>query len=203
MISVFCDWLNSFITVSSGLIHPAGFPSFKHWLRFYRMYVQHSVCPFIRQWTPGLLLSSVNHDAVNRGVQLPLQDRAFRLFGFTLRSGCWPCGISDFSFWGTAIFLQQVYTLRPHQRCTGASASPRPGLVAFCFPERKHPNGYEVESHTCYLHFPCSWVGKIPWRRKRQTTPVFLSWRIPWTGEPRGHGVARVGHDWATKPNLT
>ena len=47
-----------------------------------------------------------------------------------------------------------------------------------------------------------SWVGKIPWRREWQPTPVFLP------GEPvdRGawwatvHGVARVGHDWS---NLT
>ena len=32
-----------------------------------------------------------------------------------------------------------------------------------------------------------SWVRKIPWRRKWQTTPVFsLSWRIPWTEEPGG-----------------
>ena len=28
------------------------------------------------------------------------------------------------------------------------------------------------------------WVGKIPWRRKWQPTPVF--WRIPWTEEPGG-----------------
>jgi len=27
------------------------------------------------------------------------------------------------------------------------------------------------------------WVGKIPWRRAWQPTPVFLS-RIPWTEEP-------------------
>ena len=42
-----------------------------------------------------------------------------------------------------------------------------------------------------------SWVGKIPWRRAWQPTPVFLP------GESHGqrslaatvHGVARVGHD--------
>ena len=27
-------------------------------------------------------------------------------------------------------------------------------------------------------------VGKIPWRRKWQSTPVILAWRIPWTEEP-------------------
>ena len=36
------------------------------------------------------------------------------------------------------------------------------------------------------------------WRRKWQPTPVFLPWRIPWTGEPGGlpsMGSHRVGHD--------
>ena len=23
------------------------------------------------------------------------------------------------------------------------------------------------------------WIGEIPWRRTRQTTPIFLPWRIP------------------------
>ena len=31
-----------------------------------------------------------------------------------------------------------------------------------------------------------SWVGKIPWRRKWQPTPVILAWKIPWTEEPDG-----------------
>ena len=30
------------------------------------------------------------------------------------------------------------------------------------------------------------WVGKIPWRRAWQPTPVFLPGRIPWTEEPGG-----------------
>ena len=30
------------------------------------------------------------------------------------------------------------------------------------------------------------WVGKIPWRRAWQPSPVFLAWRIPWTEEPGG-----------------
>ena len=46
-----------------------------------------------------------------------------------------------------------------------------------------------------------SWVKKIPWRRKWQPAPVFL------TGESYGqrslvgysHGVVRVWHDWATE----
>ena len=30
------------------------------------------------------------------------------------------------------------------------------------------------------------WVGKIPWRRKRQSTPVFLPGESSWTEEPGG-----------------
>ena len=39
-------------------------------------------------------------------------------------------------------------------------------------------------------------VGKILWRRAWQPTPVFLTWRIPWTEEPGGLqsiGLHRVG----------
>ena len=38
------------------------------------------------------------------------------------------------------------------------------------------------------------WMGKIPWRRKQQPTPVFLSGKIPWTEEPGGlliHGATK------------
>ena len=48
------------------------------------------------------------------------------------------------------------------------------------------------------------WVGKIPWRRKWQPTPVFLPGKIPWTREPgvlwSMRSVARVGHAFETKP---
>ena len=49
-----------------------------------------------------------------------------------------------------------------------------------------------------------SWVRKIPWRKKWQSTTVSL----PGNPTDRGawwatvHGVARVGHDLATKPLL-
>ena len=39
------------------------------------------------------------------------------------------------------------------------------------------------------------WVGKIPWRREWQPTPVFF----PWSEEPGGlpsMGLQRVGHNW-------
>ena len=49
----------------------------------------------------------------------------------------------------------------------------------------------------CKRHGFDPWIGKIPWRRKWQLTPV---WIIPWTEEPGGLqsiGQQWVGHDWA------
>ena len=42
------------------------------------------------------------------------------------------------------------------------------------------------------------WVGKIPWRRAWQPTPVFLPGESPWIEEPGGLqsiGPQRVRHD--------
>ena len=36
-----------------------------------------------------------------------------------------------------------------------------------------------------------TWVGKIPWRRVWQPTPVFLPRESPWTEEPGRLGVAK------------
>ena len=44
------------------------------------------------------------------------------------------------------------------------------------------------------------WLGKIPWRREWQPTPV-LAWEIPWTEEPgrlQSMGLQRIGHDLET-----
>ena len=45
-----------------------------------------------------------------------------------------------------------------------------------------------------------SWVGKLPWRRSRQPTPVFLPGESPRTEEHGGiqsKVSQRVGHDWS------
>ena len=50
------------------------------------------------------------------------------------------------------------------------------------------------------------WVGKIPWRRKWQSPPVFLPWKIPWMEEPgrlKSIGLQRVGRDWTTSLSLS
>ena len=45
-----------------------------------------------------------------------------------------------------------------------------------------------------------SWVGRIPWRRKGQPTPVFLPEKSHGQRSLAGCRVAIVGHDLATKP---
>ena len=47
------------------------------------------------------------------------------------------------------------------------------------------------------------WVGKIPWRREWQSTPVFLFWKFHEQRNLAGFSLwatllQRVGHDWAT-----
>ena len=42
------------------------------------------------------------------------------------------------------------------------------------------------------------WVGKIPWRRKWQPTPVLLPRRSHGRRSLVSMGLQRVGHDWAT-----
>ena len=70
------------------------------------------------------------------------------------------------------------------------------------------PGGASGKEPTCQVrrHKRCGfdpWVGKIPWKRKWQPTPVFLP-GITWTEEPgelQSIGSQRVRHDWATKHN--
>ena len=50
------------------------------------------------------------------------------------------------------------------------------------------------------------WVGKIPWRKAWQPTPVFLPRESPWTEESGGlqsMGSQRVEHNWATKTSTS
>ena len=66
------------------------------------------------------------------------------------------------------------------------------------------PGGTSGEQSTCQCkrHKKCwfdPWVGKIPWRRKWQLTPVFLPGASPRTEEPGGlqsMGSHRVRRDW-------
>ena len=63
------------------------------------------------------------------------------------------------------------------------------------------------EESTCQCRGPrfYPWVGKIPWRRKWQPTPVFLPGKSNRQRSLAGYspwGVERVRHDLATKPPL-
>ena len=46
------------------------------------------------------------------------------------------------------------------------------------------------------------WVGKIPWRRERQPTPVFLPGVIPWTENPGGLQMRKAGHNWVSEHSI-
>ena len=54
----------------------------------------------------------------------------------------------------------------------------------------------------CRRHEGCvvdPWTEKSLWRRKRQSTQVFLPRESPWTEEPGGLqsiGLQRIGHNW-------
>ena len=57
----------------------------------------------------------------------------------------------------------------------------------------------------CKYYTNTYWVGKIPWRRAWQSTPVFLPGECPWTEEPGGlqsMWSQRVRHDWVTQHTL-
>ena len=58
----------------------------------------------------------------------------------------------------------------------------------------------------CRRHIFDPWVGKIPWRRKWQSSPVFLPWKIPWmneSGRLKSIGLQRVGCDWTTSLSIS
>ena len=65
---------------------------------------------------------------------------------------------------------------------------------------RVPPGGSDGKESTCQSRRPgfIPWVGKIPWSRAWQPTPVLLPGKSPWTEEPGGlqpMGLQRVRHD--------
>ena len=55
-----------------------------------------------------------------------------------------------------------------------------------------------LQCRRCRRHGFDPWVGKIPWRRKWQPTPVLLPGKIPWTEKPcklQSLGSQRVRQD--------
>ena len=74
---------------------------------------------------------------------------------------------------------------------TFQTSEQRPGLRWWC-------SGKESTCQSRKHGFD-PWVGKIPWRRKWQPTPVFLPGKPPRTEEPGLWGQKRVGHNLVTK----
>ena len=67
------------------------------------------------------------------------------------------------------------------------------------------PGGKESACQ-CRRHRFYPWVRKIPWRRKWQTTAVFLPGKFPWTEEPgrlQSMRLQRVEHNWAYTHTVT
>jgi len=102
-------------------------------------------------------------------------------------------------------------TSSPHPRsggCTGAGGPrgaipcsrewlPTPVIVGF-------PDGSDGKESTYNMGYLGSvpGLGRFPWRRVWQSTPVFLPGESPWTEEPgmlQSMGSQRVRHNWATK----
>ena len=62
------------------------------------------------------------------------------------------------------------------------------------------PGGSQGEESACNAGKPWfdPWVGKVPWRKAWQPTPIFLPGESPWTEEPDGlqsMGLQRVGYN--------
>ena len=76
----------------------------------------------------------------------------------------------------------------------------QPTVVASVVARWKRMWLLQCKSHGGHRFSP--WIGKIPWRRVGQPTPVFLPGESPWTKRPGGlqsTGLQRVRHDWTTK----
>ena len=82
----------------------------------------------------------------------------------------------------------------------GAAAAKSFSCVQLCGPIDGSPPGSAIPQ--CRRPQFNSWVRKIPWRRDRLPTLVFLPGESPWTEEPGGLqsvGSQRVRHDRVTK----
>ena len=78
----------------------------------------------------------------------------------------------------------------------------RTRLSDFITPDKWLPGWLSSKESTCQygrcLFHP--WMGKTPWRRKWQHTPIFLPEEIPWTEEASGlQSTGSQRHDLVTK----
>ena len=91
--------------------------------------------------------------------------------------------VIDWSVWGQLLFweAQENFTV--------------------CIQYRRAPEVAQESVYQCRRRGFDPWVGKIPWWRKWQPTPVFLPGETPSTEEPgrlQSIGSQGVGHEWET-----
>ena len=98
-----------------------------------------------------------------------------------------------------------VYLIcNPRSRNTGVNVLYNLGILMFVLGSSQVAQGKECacQCRRCTRPRLNSWVGKIPWQRKRQLIPVFLTGESPWAEEPGGlqsMQSQRAGHHWVTK----
>ena len=113
----------------------------------------------------------------------------------------WPYVRWMLGFPGSSADKESTYNTRDPSSIPGLGSSPGEGI------------GYQLQYSWAFLVAQTiknlsamrrlgfnPWVGKIPWRRAWQPTPVFLPGESLWTEEPGGlqsMGLQRVGHNWA------
>ena len=76
---------------------------------------------------------------------------------------------------------------------------------SLCFPSGTSGKERTCQCRRCQRRGFNPGVGKMPWRRKWQPTPVFLPGKISWIEEPGGLesvGLQRVRHDLVTEQQI-
>ena len=104
----------------------------------------------------------------------------------------------------TSLFLYQRGLPETAIKNISPSLSPPPSL----FPNLVFPRWLSGKESACQCrrHGFDPWVGKIPWRRKWQPTPVFLPGKSHGQRSLAGYsplGLKRVGHNLAIKQKFT
>ena len=125
---------------------------------------------------------------------------------------CWEslCGSSPpmmaplFMNWRTLSVLAYVLIPSPLQVLSLLEDCFLLAFFAHCLPWFTHFSGKDLDFPGCSAVKESTspgrpgfdlWVGKIPWRRERLSTPVFWPGEVHGLDSPWGH---RAGHDWMT-----
>ena len=94
----------------------------------------------------------------------------------------------SYSFLWYWVIFPMFYTL-PHlcSHCMSVQASPASSVCTWVVMNQlfEISNAFS-QNIDSVIHAVRTWVGKIPWKRAWQPTPVFLPGESPWTEEPGG-----------------